>query len=65
MHMKCIHTQEKHRYEYYIFYRKKFRKKNLNLFDIMSNPEPDPLLTEVDPDSDPDLDQNEVDAKHC
>ena len=44
-------TTKKHRYQYYIFYRKKVRKK----IGI-----PDPLFPEVDPDSN----QNEADPKH-
>ena len=49
MNNKLIHyPPKKHRYEYYIFYRKKLRKKqNWNLFDFRSDP--DPLFPEADP----------------
>ena len=33
-------TTKKHSYEYYIVYRNKFRRKNRNLFEFMSDPEP-------------------------
>ena len=59
MNNKLINKPKKHRYEYYISYRKKWRKKN-GICSIVGSG-----VWSGSGSADPDPHQNEADPKHC